>query len=52
MAIRDELDCREKALELDPKNPKAILNYMFSLLTNGDVIKAKGLLFKHKENSI
>ena len=52
MAIRDELDCREKALELDPKNPKAILNYMFSLLTNGDVIKAKGLLFKHKKKIV
>ena len=24
MAIRDELDCREKALELDPKNPKML----------------------------
>jgi tetratricopeptide (TPR) repeat protein len=52
MAIRDELDCREKALELDPKNPKTILNYMFSLLTNGDVIKAKGLLFKHKNKIV
>lgn len=52
MAIRDELDCREKALELDPKNPKAILNYIFSLLTNGDVIKAKGLLFKHKKKIV
>ncbi len=52
MAIRDELDCREKALELDSKNPKAILNYIFSLLTNGDVIKAKGLMFKHKKKIV
>ena len=52
MAIRDELDCREKALELDPKNPKTILNYVVSLLTNGDVIKAKGLMFKHKKKIV
>lgn len=52
IAIRDELDCREKSLELDPKNPKAILNYMFSLITNGDVIKAKGLLFKHRKRIV
>lgn len=52
MANRDELDCREKALELDPKNPKAILNYVFSLLTNGDLIKAKGLLFRHRKKLI
>ncbi len=52
MAIRDELDCREKALELDPKNPKTILNYVFSLLTNGDLIKAKGLLFKYKKKIV
>jgi tetratricopeptide (TPR) repeat protein len=52
MAIRDELECREKALELDSKNPKAILNYIFSLLTNGDVITAKGVMFKHKKKIV
>jgi tetratricopeptide (TPR) repeat protein len=52
MAIREELDCREKALDLDPKNPKSILNYVFSLLINGDLIKAKGLIFKHKKKII
>ena len=45
MPVSDELVCREKALRLDPKNPKFILNYVLSLLVNGDLIKAKGLLF-------
>ena len=32
MPFSDELVCREKALRLDPKNPKFILNYVLSLL--------------------
>lgn len=52
MGIREEIDCREKALDLDQKNPKSILNYAFSLLINGDLIKAKGLIFKHKKKIV
>ena len=51
MPVSDELVCREKALRLDPKNPKFILNYVLSLLVNGDLIKAKGLLFSIKANN-
>ena len=52
LPILDELECREKALHCEPQNAKFILNYILSLLVNGNHLKANELLKKHKNKIV
>jgi len=44
LSILDELQCREKADLCNRKNPKFALNYVFSLIVNGEISKARDRL--------
>lgn len=44
LPIIDELQCREKADLCNRKNPKFALNYIFSLIVNGEISKARDRL--------